>query len=160
MYKYCQFSIFQSLSSCSPSVRSVLAMLSDQYPCPDCEQTFTEAGNRDRHSKIHGDKFYQCQHCPYKTPRIDNLKSHVDRKHHGDKPLQQSTEVEPQVQSLPQVESQLYLLPKQPVQPTLMQGKINSDVEFDKRLQLPNNFVYAGSTQSVSFCFYCIKYVK
>ena len=128
--------IFQSLLLCSPTVRLITTMNSDPYrpfACADCEETFTEAGNRDRHSKIHRGQLYQCQNCSYKSERIDTFRKHKARKH-------PSTEVKPQLQS-----------PPQPLRSTVAPSKANFDTVFDKRLQLPNNFVYAGSTQSVSF---------
>ena len=108
-------------------------MVSDPYrpfACAVCEETFTESGNRDRHTKIHRDQLYQCQNCTYKSGRIDTLKRHKATKH-------PATEVRPQLQS-----------PPQSVQTVVAPTMVNQ--EFDKRLQLPNNFVYAGSTQSVS----------
>ena len=111
------------------------------FHCPDCEEIFTEARNLERHLKIHRNEFHHCQYCTYRSTQIDNLKSHIDRKHYDDKPLQQSMEIK---QQPPPAKCQ-------PVkqEPVVFQSKIDSDTQFVKRLQLPNNFVYAGATQSV-----------
>ena len=46
-----------------------------------------------------------------------------------------------------------------PVVPSTGQVEHNHSGDFDMRLQLPHNFIYAGATQSVSFPYCKILYV-
>ncbi len=130
---------------CTHAVRLALMMSSD-FSCSTCGETFTNPWNLNRHNKFHDENWIlKCEHCWFKTKRSDNLKTHLDRYHQNIESSQEALVEQP--------ETPTDYSSKQPVLPKLSVLPLQAS-DFDKRLQLPNNFVYAGSTQSVRFiCF-------
>ena len=127
---------------CTPAVRSVLRM-SANISCSTCGETFSKPANLDRHKKIHDiDWNLKCEHCWFKTKRRDTLKNHTETYHIANNNYQSADPVH--IHEASADDKIQHILPKQPILP-------QQTAEFDKRLQLPNNFIYAGSTQSVSF---------
>ena len=111
--------------------------------CGSCDAAFTRQSDCDRHQNVHlPDSLLCCQQCCFLSTRKDSLKRHVDRYHKeiGD-------------HYLPMETNENYQPLHDDIQPTALSNQINSmyhEGEFDKRLQLPHNFIYAGASQSVS----------
>ena len=103
--------------------------------CDSCGKHFSNPWNLTRHVKVHDENWVlKCTHCCYKTKRSDHLKDHKELYHPS------NDNVEPTQLS---EASDSIIMPQKTVE-------FDKTVDFDLKLQLPNNFVYAGSTQSVS----------
>ena len=102
------------------------------YGCNICGTMCEYVSNLNRHLLTHKtEAAYSCQCCNYTCKRKDNLKRHSD-KYHSDVQVQQPTVLNTHEKA---------------TEPEYADGA------FDKRLQLPHNFIYAGASQSVSFVF-------
>ena len=99
--------------------------------CPECAEPFTRQDNYDRHYQVHEtNSCCPCQHCNFTSNRKDSLKRHMDKFH---------------TDTVPPMVSDNIISVAVPSEPHYDTQK----VEFDKRLQLPHNFIYAGASQSV-----------
>ena len=116
-------------------VRSVLIM--SPVTCGTCDATFTRQSACNRHQLGHKpDSFIPCQKCDFISTRNDSMKRHMTRYHSTNNAIDESQHSE---------------TPQQPIGNSIIQPiEVPRADEFDKRLQLPNNFIYSGSSQSVS----------
>ena len=58
------------------------AHTANDYPCEDCDVTFSRSDELGRHIKtVHNEKIYICQHCGKKFGRSDSLKRHIKSIH-------------------------------------------------------------------------------
>ncbi len=102
------------------------------YGCNICGTMCEYVSNLNRHLLTHElEAIYSCHCCNYTCNRKDNLNRHLD-KYHSEMPNVQ-------------VARPLTQLNTDEKAPEYPMGA------FDKRLQLPHNFIYAGASQSVSF---------
>ncbi len=116
-----------SLKTCT--VWSVLIM-APVNNCNICGTMCEYVSNFNRHLLTHETEgAYSCQCCSYTCNRKDNLKRHLDKYHSEMSDIQVA----------------------QPLLNTDENAEEYPMGTFDKRLQLPHNFIYAGASQSVSF---------
>ena len=109
-----------------------------------CGDNFTNLSNLNRHKAIHElDLPCLCQYCNFTSNRNDSLKRHVERYHQEN----QSNELNMATNDS-NVETSYENM--QPMTLSNQTKSVYEDDEFDKRLQLPHNFIYAGATQRVS----------
>ena len=122
--------------TCTGGVRSVLIM-APGFSCSQCGDHFTNTSNLIRHQNGHKpDSFIPCQKCDFVSTRNDSMKRHMTRYHSTNNAIDESQHSE---------------TPQQPIGNSIIQPiEVPRADEFDKRLQLPNNFIYSGSSQSVS----------
>ena len=123
----------------------VLAMALN-FKCSNCRETFARPDNLKRHMATHDPRLtHPCPYCQFITNRTDSLKRHVSTYHENNLDFAPA-----EVQSIIPV--------TQTATPALLNSAPSvlaqpiSDGKFDRRLQLPHNFVYAGATQSVKVC--------
>ena len=125
------------------------------YYCSNCSAVYANLRNLNRHLSSHdANLWFSCQYCVFSSKRRDNLKRHLFKYHAVIK--SSATDLQPlpviadQVQ--PFIKSAVEAVPSVPIETHVGNNK-NLTREFDKRLQLPHNFIFAGATQSVSL--YC-----
>lgn len=113
-------------------MRSVV-MMAPMFVCELCGDVFTQQSNLNRHLHTHEqESLHACKDCPFMSKRKDSLKRHIERYHDGNG--NDSLMSKPLVQP-----------------PVLLPPSAFETGAFDKQLQLPHNFIYAGASQSVSF---------
>ena len=118
-------------------MRSILDM-APVFPCPSCEDTFTDLSNLKRHSKLHdNDWHHSCPQCNFKSKRNYVLNRHIEKYHSTHGMTENDIVVDPSMVEHHQKSDN---------------NVVSLGNQFDKRLQLPHNFIYAGSSQSVSCC--------
>ncbi len=130
--------------NCTGRVWLVLNM--SLVSCGLCDATFARQSDCNRHESGHKpDSFIPCQNCDFVSNRKDSMKRHIARYHATTNNIGELTAPTDQIRQT---------TPDDSLKQSLKQILPLQNSDFDKRLQLPNNFVYAGSTQSVSFvCF-------
>ncbi len=105
--------------------------------CGLCDATFARQSDCSRHESGHRpDSFIPCQNCDFISTRKDSMKRHMTRKHPINSDSAEPNAFKTNQQNLSDNKIQTLDVPQ-------------SD-KFDKRLQLPHNFIYAGASQSVS----------
>ena len=108
--------------------------------CAECDAKFTKQSDCVRHYGVHlPDSSVSCQYCDFTSKRQDSLKRHTARYHSDNDKIVKNDDI---------IVTESH---QKPIFGNTMQSLTWSDAsEFDKRLQLPNNFIYSGSSQSVS----------
>jgi len=132
------------------------------YRCHTCQYRFSRLSDRKRHILIHEkDVPFECNHCDFISKRKDSLKRHIENYHNqvDDKDNGQYS-----IPSLPidiksyypesKIMAESAPLQNPSIQPPIENHQIvcqkrMAPEQFDNRLQLPHNFIYAGATQSV-----------
>ncbi len=111
--------------------------MAPKLSCPECGDNFTNTGNLVRHRVGHDpNSFTPCQNCDFISTRTDSMKRHIARKH----PMNRDIAEPDAFKNIQQTISNAIVQPHD----------IPQSDKFDKRLQLPHNFIYAGASQSVS----------
>ena len=123
------------------------------YRCTHCRIDCVNMRNLNRHMSNHDTKFwYSCQHCMFTTKRKDNLNRHLKNYHAGNNGSESL--VTPSMYNVNQFQP-LSKSNDESVQSVSTETLAGNDaIEFDKRLHLPHNFIYAGATQSVSLHYF------
>ena len=117
------------------------------FDCKQCGDKFVNFRNLSRHLKTHDKNMcVSCQYCTFTTERKDSLKRHSNKYHSVIENVAKDVLVPPDP-----ITSVGPNMVSTPVVPSTGQVAHNHSGDFDKRLQLPHNFIYAGATQSVSF---------
>ena len=135
---------------CTSAVRSVSKMAL-VFRCMECEDMFANQRNLNRHLICHSmNLWFSCHYCAFVSKRNDSLKRHLDKYHATSKSFTK-TLLPPVAETSPSLQPPISLHRETAHDQQQMVPLYNHVAEFDKRLQLPHNFIYAGATQSVSF---------
>ncbi len=122
--------------------------MTPSFQCSHCSIVYSNAYNLNRHLRSLNTNSFSCQHCMFTTKRKDNLKRHSVKYHAAsNSSVNSSIPAALAVNPIPVSKSYNESIPSVSAQ---TQVKHSDHREFDKRLQLPHNFIYAGATQSVS----------
>ena len=144
-YMWCQHKMMSHSYKCMVVVRLVFTM-APTFSCPLCIDLFNSQKSLNRHLQLHDEDFYySCSHCNFKTKRKDSLNRHVEKYHAMAIDLPVIVDKPPKTIDNNQ--------PHETIQKPAnnAHSSMHDENQSDKCLQLPNNFIYAGSSQSVSF---------
>ncbi len=123
--------------------------MAPDFQCSHCGIVYANMRNLKRHLTSLNTDSFTCPHCMLTTKRKDNLKRHSDKYHAASNSSVHSQMPALAVNPICHPESKSC---DEPVPIVLAQTQVrHSDHgEFDNRLHLPHNFIFAGATQSVS----------